>query len=203
MCNIITWTTVVLVYGPAALCADLSIRKLGTSFRRLNKHILPPFGYLDSFWITRSQRSWRREKAYTETLKTYTCCRLPETRKEHIEHGKLHRNFPFVSPLQTVRTPDTEQPVSHYRTCIYTNAGWLPLRQIVHCRSVEPHPANRIWIWNRENHRHNPHKSLAAYHTVNHRWLREKDYNMTDDLGVTTHRALIDETLTYSLFELS
>ena len=27
-----------------------------------NRHILPPFGSLDSFWITRSQRSRRRDK---------------------------------------------------------------------------------------------------------------------------------------------
>ena len=27
-----------------------------------NKHILPPFGSLDSFWITRSQRSRHRDK---------------------------------------------------------------------------------------------------------------------------------------------
>ena len=33
-----------------------------------NKHVLPPFGYLDSFWITRSQRSRRRDKGLLTML---------------------------------------------------------------------------------------------------------------------------------------
>ena len=32
-----------------------------------NRHILPPFGSLDSFWITRSQRSRRRDKGVLST----------------------------------------------------------------------------------------------------------------------------------------
>ena len=59
---------------------------------------------------------------------------------------KLQTNFPFVSPLQTVRAPDTEPPVSHYLTCPYIRAGWLPPRQILYCPGVEPHPAHRRWL---------------------------------------------------------
>ena len=38
-----------------------------------NKHILPPFGSLDSFWITRSQRSRRRDKGLF-SLELSTAC---------------------------------------------------------------------------------------------------------------------------------
>ena len=87
-------------------------------------------------------------KACTRTLRlqeTGTCCCPSETRKGPIQPEKLHTNFPFVSPLQTIRAPDTEPPVSRYRTCPYTRAGWLPPRQILYCRGVEPHPAHRRW----------------------------------------------------------
>ena len=75
----------------------------------------------------------RKKTPLTKTLETVTCCCPSETRKEPIEPEKLQTNFPFVSPLQTVRAPDTEPPVSHYRTCPYTRAGWFPPRQILHC----------------------------------------------------------------------
>ena len=32
---------------------------------------------------------------------------------------KASDQFPFVSPVQTVRAPDAEPPVSHYRACPY------------------------------------------------------------------------------------
>ena len=44
------------------------------------------------------------------------------------------------------RASDTEPPVSRYRTCTYTRAGWLPPRQILYCSGVEPHPAHRRWL---------------------------------------------------------
>ena len=80
------------------------------------------------------------------TEETGTCCCTSETRKGPIEPEKLQTNFPFVSPQQTIRAPDTEPPVSRYRTCPYTRAGWLPPRQIVYCPGVEPHPAHRRWL---------------------------------------------------------
>ena len=61
----------------------------------------------------------------------------------------------FRSISQTIRVPDTEPPVSHYRICPYTRAGWLPPRQILYCPGAEPHQAHWIWLWKRENHRHN------------------------------------------------
>ena len=64
------------------------------------------------------------------TLETGTCCCPSETRKGPVEPEKPQTNFPFVSPLPTIRAPDTEPPVSRYRTCTYTRAGWLPPRQI-------------------------------------------------------------------------
>ena len=44
------------------------------------------------------------------------------------------------------RAPDTEPPVSHYRTHPDTRAGWLPPRQILYCPGFEPHPAYRRWL---------------------------------------------------------
>ena len=99
---------------------------------------------------------------FTETLETGTCCCPSETRKGPIEPEKLQTNFPFVSPLQTVWAPDTEPPVSHYRTRPDTWAGWLPPGQILYCPGVEPHPAHRRWLWNRENHRHSPCRPLGC-----------------------------------------
>ena len=96
----------------------------------------------------------------TDTLETGPCWCPSETRKGPIEPEKLQTNFPFVSPLPTVRAPDTEPPVSHYRACPYTRAGWFPPRQIWYCSGVEPHPAHRRWLWNRKNHRHSPRRSL-------------------------------------------
>ena len=55
----------------------------------------------------------RKNTSFTETLETGTCCCPSETRKGPIEPEKLQTHFPFVSPLQTVRAPDTEPPVSH------------------------------------------------------------------------------------------
>ena len=81
----------------------------------------------------------RKNTSLTETLETGTCCCPSETRKGPIEPEQLQTNFPFVSPLQTVRAPDTEPPVSHDRTCPYTRAGWLPPRQILYCRGVSSH----------------------------------------------------------------
>ena len=51
--------------------------------------------------------------------------------------------FPFCITSKSVRAHDTEPPVSHYRTCPYTRAGWLPPRQIVYCSGVESQPAHR------------------------------------------------------------
>ena len=104
----------------------------------------------------------RKNTPLTETLETGTCCCLSETRKVPIEPEKLQTNFPFVSPLQTIRAPDTEPPVSRYRTCPYNRAGWLPPRQILYCPDVEPHPAHRRWLWNRENHRHSPRRPIGC-----------------------------------------
>ena len=78
----------------------------------------------------------RKNTPLTETMETGTCCCPSETRKGLIEPEKLQTNLPFVSPLQTVRAPDTEPPVSRYRTCPYTRAGWLLLRQILRERNV-------------------------------------------------------------------
>ena len=50
----------------------------------------------------------RKNTPLTETPETGTCCCLSETRKGPIKAEQLQTNFPFVSPLQTVRAPDTE-----------------------------------------------------------------------------------------------
>ena len=65
----------------------------------------------------------RKITPLTETLETGTCCCPSETRKGPIEPEMFQTNFPFVSPLQTVRAPDTEPPVSYYRTFPCTRAG--------------------------------------------------------------------------------
>ena len=110
------------------------------------------------------------------------CCCLSETRKGPIEPEKLQTNFPFVSPLQTVRAPDTEPPVSHYRTCPYSRAGWLPPRQsrksctaqmLNFTRHIEDgfekgEIADIVLVY-----------LSAAYDTVDHRRLFEKFYDMT------------------------
>ena len=98
----------------------------------------------------------------TETLETGTCCCPSDTRKGPIEPEKLQTNFPFVSPVHTVWAPDTEPPVSHYRTHPDTRAGWLPPRQILYCPGGQLHPAHGSWIWNRENHRHSPRRYLGC-----------------------------------------
>ena len=123
----------------------------------------------------------RKNTPLTETLETGTCCCPSETRKGPIDPEKLQTNFAFVSPLQTIRTPDTEPPVSRYRTCPYTRAGWLPpgksctaqvLNLIQHIEDgFETGKSPAIVLVDLS----------AAYDTVNHRRLLEKVYNMTRD----------------------
>ena len=59
---------------------------------------------------------------------------------------KSFRPISLLCHLYKLRAPDTEPPVSHYRTCPYTRAGWFPPRQILYCPGVEPHPAHRRWL---------------------------------------------------------
>ena len=121
----------------------------------------------------------RKNTPLTETLETCTCCCPSETKKGPIEPDNLQTNFPFVSSLQTMRAPDTEPPVSRYRTCLYTRAGWLLPRQI--------YTAQVLNLTQRIEDGFETGKITgivlvdlpAAYDTVNHRRLFEKVYNMT------------------------
>ena len=86
-----------------------------------------------------------------------------------------------MSPLQTVRAPDTEPPVSHYLTCPYTRADWFP-----------PGKSCTAQVLNLTQHIEDGFETgkitgivlvdlSAAYDTVDHRRLLEKIYNMTRD----------------------
>ena len=87
-------------------------------------------------------------------------------------------NFPFVSPLETIRAPDTEPHVSHNRTC---PNGFRPgksctaqvLNLTQHMALKQGKIAGIVLV-----------DLSAAYDTVNHRRLLEKFYNMTRDYGL-------------------
>ena len=124
----------------------------------------------------------RKNTPLTENLETGTCCCPSETRKGPLDPKKPQTNFPFVSPLPTVRAPDTEPPVSHYRTCPYVpeQAGFRPGKS---CTAQ---------VLNLTQHIEDGFETgkitgivlvdlSAAYDTVNHRRLLEKVYNITRD----------------------
>ena len=134
----------------------------------------------------------RKKTPLTETLETGTCCCPSDTRKGPIEPEKLQTKFPFISPLRTVRAPQTDPPVSHYRTCHYTRAGWLPPRQIFQCpgllnltQHIEDNETGKITGIVLVD-------LSAAYDTVNHRRLLEKVYNMTRDCLMCMNRTLLE-----------
>ena len=56
---------------------------------------------------------------------------------------KSFRPISLLCQLYKLYERRIQPPVSHYRTCPYTRAGWLPPRQILYCPGVEPHPAHR------------------------------------------------------------
>ena len=91
---------------------------------------------------------------------------------------ETQNHFPFVSPLQTIRAPDTEPHVSHNRTC---PNGFRPGKSCTaHVLNLTQHMALK----------HGKIAGIvlvdlsAAYDTVNHRRLLEKVYNMTRDYGL-------------------
>ena len=123
----------------------------------------------------------RKDTPLTEIRETGMCCCPSETRKGPIEPEKLHTNFHFLVTSTNCTSTDTEPPVSHYRTCPYTRAGWLPPRQILYCQ-----------VLNLTQHIEDGFETgkitgivlvdfAAAYGRVNHRILLEKVYNMTRD----------------------
>ena len=89
---------------------------------------------------------WVLNLLFKTRAKDHIAYRDSGERKGPIEPEKLQTNFHFVSPLQIVRPPGTDPPVSHYRTFPYSRTGWLLPRQIVHCPGGGPHPAHRRWL---------------------------------------------------------
>ena len=79
-----------------------------------------------------------------------------------------------MSPLQTVRAPDTEPPVSHYLTYPYTRAGWLS--QVLNLTQHIEDGFETAKITGIVTVDHS-----AAYDTVNHPRLLEKVYTITRD----------------------
>ena len=116
----------------------------------------------------------------TETPETGTCCCPSETRKGTIEPEKLQTNFPIVSPLQTVRAPDTELSPVIEHVLIPEQAGFrlnksctaqlLNLTQHIEDAFETGKITGVVLV-----------DLSAAYDTVNHRRLLEKAYNMTMD----------------------
>ena len=72
-----------------------------------------------------------------------------------------------MSPLQTVRAPDTEPSVSYYGTCPYNRAGWLPPGK--YCTAQVLNLTQHIVYLS------------AADDTGKHRRLLEKVYSVTRD----------------------
>ena len=131
-------------------------------------------------------RGWAKASAcrLQMTLSCAVLCHVVSL--QYLSRSSLHRlaGLPhrlFLSPLHTELAPDTEPPVSHYRTCPYTRAGWLP-----------PGKYCTAQVLNLTQHIEDGFETgkiigivllvlSAAYDTVNHRRLLEKVYNMTRD----------------------
>ena len=117
----------------------------------------------------------RKNTPLTETMETGTCCCTSETRKGPIEPEKIQTNFPFVSPLQTVRAHDTDNPITEH-VLILEQAGFHPGKsctaQVLNLtQHIEDSFETGIDLIDLS----------AAYDTVNHRRLLEKVYNMISD----------------------
>ena len=126
--------------------ADTTLTFHSKATTSLSSKAIKNFGPVTMQWLLsllnacarthRLPRLWRRARVVA----------LLKPRKDPSSSKSYRPISHFVSPLQTVRAPDTEPPVSHYRTCPYTRAGWLSPRQILHCPGVAPLPAHRIWL---------------------------------------------------------